>query len=185
LCDKITYRFAPNVKQNMRILLILTIFLAFASAAFAQQTIKVGMTAPDFVVESTNGEVFDLQELKGKVVVITFWSTTCEICKTEIPNLNALTADYKDVVFLGMTTDQGDRLAQFLNKKPFKFNIIQNSFGIFLKYADTDKAGNLRMGFPANFIINQTGEIVLKSDGFDQISNIRTKISSLLAKTTK
>jgi peroxiredoxin len=169
----------------MKILLILTIFSAFAFTAFAQQTIKVGMTAPDFVVESTTGEVFDLQELKGKIVVITFWSTTCEICKTEIPNLNALTAEYKDVVFLGMTTDQGERLNKFLTKEPFKFNIIQNSFGIFLKYADTDKDGNLRMGFPANFIINQTGEIALKSDGFDQTNKLRAKISSLLAKTTK
>lgn len=169
----------------MRVLLTFAIIFAFVFTAFAQQTIKVGMTAPDFVVESTNGEVFDLQELKGKVVVITFWSTTCEICKTEIPNLNALTTEYKDVVFLGMTTDQGERLTKFLDKKPFKFNIIQNSFGIFLKYADSDKAGNLKMGFPANFIINQAGEIVLKSDGFDQTDKIRTKIKSLLAKTTK
>jgi peroxiredoxin len=169
----------------MRILSILTICLAFTFSAFAQQTIKEGMIAPDFVVESTNGEIFDLQKLKGKVVVITFWSTTCEICKTEIPNLNALTNEYKDVVFLGMTAEQGNRLMQFLNKKPFNFNIIQNSFGIFLKYADIDKSGNLRMGFPANFIINQSGEIVLKSDGFDQIGKIRTKIGSLLAKTTK
>jgi peroxiredoxin len=168
----------------MRILLILTIFFAFVFTAFAQQTIKEGMTAPDFVVESTGGEVFDLQELKGKVVVITFWSTTCEICKAEIPNLNALTTEYKDVVFLGMTTDQGERLTKFLDKKPFKFNIIQNSFGIFLKYADTDKAGNLKMAFPAHFIINQKGEIALKSDGFDQTDKIRTKIKSLSAKTT-
>ncbi len=169
----------------MKVLLIFAIIFAFVFTAFAQQTIKFGMAAPDFVVESTNGEVFDLQELKGKVVVITFWSTTCEICKTEIPNLNALTTEYKDVVFLGMTTDQGERLTKFLDKKPFKFNIIQNSFGIFLKYADSDKAGNLKMGFPANFIINQAGEIVLKSDGFDQTDKIRTKIKALLAKTTK
>lgn len=169
----------------MKILWILTICAAFAVSAFAQQTIKVGMTAPDFVVESTNGEVFDLQELKGKVVVITFWSTTCEICKAEIPHLNALTAEYKDVVFLGMTNDQGERLNKFLNKNQFKFNIIQNSFGILMKYADSDKGGNLRMNFPAHFVISQTGEIVFKSDGFDQTNKIRTKINSLLANATK
>jgi peroxiredoxin len=166
----------------MRILLILTIFLTFAFTAFAQQTIKVGMTAPDFVVESTNGVVFDLQELKGKVVVITFWSTTCEICISEIPNLNVLTNDYKDVVFLGMTTNHGDRLTDFLQKKPFKFNIISNSMGVLLKYADIDKAGYMKVAYPAHFIINQAGEIVLKSDGFDQTDKIRTKIKSLLAK---
>ena len=156
--------------------------MAFATATFAQQIIKVGSTAPDFVVESTNGEVFDLQELKGKVIVITFWSTTCEICKAEIPKLNTLTVDYKDVVYLAMTTDQGERLSNFLSKKPFKFNIIQNSFGIFMKYADTDKNGNLAFSFPAHFVINQKGEIVLKSSGFDQTDKIRTEIKSLLSK---
>jgi peroxiredoxin len=164
----------------MRILLTLSIFLTFAFTASAQQTIKAGMTAPDFVVESNRGEVFDLQEMKGKVVVITFWSTSCEICKAEIPNLNALTDEYKDVVFLAMTMNMGDRLELFLKKKPFKFNIIPNSFGILMKYADTDKAGNLNMAYPAHFVINQTGEIVLKSDGFDQTGKIRTKIKSLL-----
>ncbi len=166
----------------MRILLILTVFLTFAFSAFAQQIIKVGSTAPDFVVESVNGEVFDLQELKGKVVVITFWSTTCEICKAEIPKLNTLTVDYKDVVFLGMTTDQGEKLNNFLTKKPFKFNIIQNSFSVFMKYSDTDKNGDLALAFPAHFIINQKGEIVLKSSGFDQTDKIRTEIKSLLSK---
>jgi peroxiredoxin len=169
----------------MRILLILTIFLTFAFTAFAQQTIKVGMTAPDFVVESNHGDVFDLQELKGKVVVITFWSTSCEICKAEIPNLNALTAEYKDVVFLAMTMNMGERLEDFLKKKPFKFNIIPNSFGILMKYADTDKGGNMKMAYPAHFIISQTGEIVLKSDGFDQTDKIRSKINSLIVKSTK
>jgi peroxiredoxin len=169
----------------MRILLILTIFLAFTYSAFAQQTIKVGSTAPDFVVESIKGEVFDLQELKGKIIVITFWSTTCEICKAEIPKLNALTVDYKDVVFLAMTTEQGERLNSFLSKKPFNFKIIQNSFGIFMKYADTDRNGNLVFAFPAHFVINQTGEIVLKSSGFDQTDKIRTEIKSLSAKSLK
>jgi hypothetical protein len=79
--------------------------------------------------------------------------------------------------------DNPSKIENFLKSKPFNFNIIPNSFGVLLKYADKDRAGNINMGFPAHFLLNQDGEIVLKTNGFDKAELLNSQINRLL--TTK
>lgn len=165
----------------MRLIFSSFFILLMAFAAFGE-TLNIGSPAPSFSVESREGETFDLAEMKGKVVVITFWSTRCQICVEEIPKLNAMQKAYegREVVFLGMTNENETRLLPFLQKNPFNFNIIPGSFGVLLKYADTDKKGNLNMGYPAHFLIDQNGEIVLKAIGFDRSGRLSDEIGRLL-----
>ncbi|MEP6705845.1 MAG: TlpA disulfide reductase family protein, partial [Acidobacteriota bacterium] len=87
--------------------LILCVILLATSAAFSQQALKLGEIAPEFSGQAMDGKIYDLDQLHGKVVVLTFWSTRCEICHSEIPNLNRVADRYrdKDVVFLAVTMD--------------------------------------------------------------------------------
>ena len=50
-----------------------------------------------------------------------------------------------------------------------------------LKYAQKDGDGNISMGFPSHFVINQKGEIELKTNGFDKSSAIESQIKRLLS----
>lgn len=138
--------------------------------------------AQNFTSNSLKGESFELDNLKGKVVLVTFWSTQCPICVTEIPNLNKLAANYKGkkVVFLGLATQNEQVLEKFLRKNPFNFHILPNAFGVILKFADRDKQGRLSMGFPSHYLINQKGEIEFKTSGFDKTDILNKSINSLL-----
>lgn len=138
--------------------------------------------AENFAAVTLNGQNIELGALKGKVVLITFWTTRCPICAAEIPKLNQLTASYKgkDVVFLGLTTDNESTVKEYLKKKPFNFNLVPNSFGILLKYADKDGDGNIKMGYPGHFLINQNGEIVLKTNGYNKTETLDREINRLL-----
>ena len=73
--------------------------------------------------------------------------------------LNQIAKSYqgKDVVFLGLTTDNPTRVESFLKMKPFNFEIMPSSFGVLLKYADRERSGNIAMGYPAYFLVNQDG----------------------------
>ena len=166
----------------MRIFGFLFLVLAFSFAAFGQNS-KVKPKAETFTATAINGESFDTAELKGKVVLIAFWSTRCPICAAEIPKLNQLSADYKnrDVVFLGLTAENEGKVKSHLKKKPFDFNIIPNSFDMILKYADKDRDGNVTMGYPAYYLINQKGEIELKTNGYDKTPILDKQINRLLA----
>ncbi|MBS1798110.1 MAG: TlpA family protein disulfide reductase [Acidobacteria bacterium] len=129
-----------------------------------------------------SGETVDLDSLKGKVVLVTFWSTRCPICESEIPKLNKMAAAYrgKDVVFLAPTMDNPTRIESFLRTNPFDFEILPNSFGILLKYADPDNTGTVNLGFPAYFLVNQKGEVEMKASGWDKIDKLDSLIKNLL-----
>ena len=166
--------------MRLTIALFLTALLTFS--AFAQSKQKIKPLAPVFSVTSLDNETFSLAEIKGKVVLLTFWSTRCPICAAEIPKLNQLAANYqgKDVVFLGLSAENESKVKAHIKKKPFDFNIVPNSFDIILKYADKDKDGNVAMGYPAYYLINQKGEIELKTNGWDKTEAINEKINQLL-----
>lgn len=162
-----------------RIFFCLAVILTFSILSFGQKSKPI---AEDFTAVSMNGQTINLESLRGKIVVLTFWSTRCGICASEIPKLNGLVNNYrgKNVVFLGLTMDNPAKVEKFLKFKPFYFNILPNSFGVVLKYADNNGAGNINMAFPAHFLVNQDGEIELKTNGFDKTDVLNSRISHLL-----
>lgn len=165
----------------MKNLTAIFLILLVSAVVFGQQS-KSRPRAETFSAASLDGTVFDLSEMRGKVVLLTFWSTKCPICSSEIPKLNRLAQSYQDknVVFLGLTMENPGRVQSYLKKTTFDFNIIPNSFGVVLKYADKDGDGNVSMGFPAHFLINQKGEIELKTNGFDKTDVLNLQIAQLL-----
>jgi peroxiredoxin len=165
----------------MRIFTGLILVLILSIGCFGQQRGRKP-TAENFIGTSLEGQTVELAALKGKVVLVTFWSTRCPICESEAPKLNELAARYKnrDVVFLGLTTDNDKKVASYIKKKPFNFNLLPNSFGTLLKYADKDGDGNVTMGYPAYYLINQKGEIELKTNGYDKKEKLVSEINRLL-----
>ena len=162
---------------------ILIALLLTVSSISGQQILKPGETAPQFSGQSLDGTIYDLDQLHGKVVVLTFWSTRCAICHSEIPNLNRVAERYKgkDVVFLAVTMDNEAKVHPYIKRNPFNFHILPNSFGVMLKYADKDRSGNINMGFPAHFLISRKGTIALRTDGWDKAANLDSQISRLLS----
>ncbi len=76
--------------------------------------------APDFTLNTFDGQQIKLSDLRGKVVVINFWASWCVPCRDEAPFLQSTYLQYKDkgVVFLGIDwvdpePDARDYLKQF------------------------------------------------------------------------
>ena len=154
--------------------------LLLSFCVFGQYNNK--QVAEDFSATDLNGQSYSLNDFRGKIVLLSFWSTRCPICQSEIPKLNRLTEKYngKDVVFIGLTNDDQTKINAFVKKNPFNFRLTPNSFGVLLKYADKDREGNINMGYPAHFLINQKGEIELRTSGFDKTEKLDSEINRLL-----
>ncbi len=158
--------------------------LLVASVAFSQTGLKVGSPAPAFTGTGMDGSAIDLTELRGRVVVMTFWSTRCAICHHELPKLNSITTrfDPAKVVFLALSMENEEKISGFLRKNPFRFQVVPNSFGVVLQYADRDRLGNLDMGFPSFFVIDQQGTLRHRSSGYDRTGDIEAAIGKLVVK---
>ncbi|MCE7994091.1 MAG: TlpA family protein disulfide reductase [Roseivirga sp.] len=112
-----------------------------------------GREAPVFERTDLAGNLINLAELKGKVVVLSFWFVDCRSCKNEIPELNRLKQGYKseEVVFLAPSRNISQDMTEFLKKQPFHFNILPDSRSLSRRYGV--------MVYPMYFVIDQNGVV--------------------------
>jgi thiol-disulfide isomerase/thioredoxin len=80
----------------------------------AQAALKVGKPAPPAVLTTLDGRHLSTVDLKGNVVVLTFWATWCVPCREELPLLSAYAREHaaQGLVVLGFSLDDADSLAQ-------------------------------------------------------------------------
>jgi len=69
---------------------------------------SVNQVSPDFTLSSSTKQNIRLAELRGQVVMINFWATWCNPCRVEMPHLQKIYAQYKDIGFtvLGVNIDK-------------------------------------------------------------------------------
>ncbi len=67
-----------------------------------------GAVAPDFAQQTPAGEIMNLSDLRGKIVLVDFWASWCGPCRRENPNVKKVYEKYKDKGFdiLGVSLDR-------------------------------------------------------------------------------
>ncbi len=67
----------------------------------------VAAPAPDFELDTVDGEAIRLSDLRGKVVAVNFWATWCSPCRLEMPDLQARADAFGDrLAVLGVNFDE-------------------------------------------------------------------------------
>ena len=167
----------------MRLPKIVLFIALLITPTFTQNLLRVGDMSPQFAAPGLNDTFFDLSAMRNSVVLVTFWSTKCEICRHEIPQLNQFKKRFegRGVVFLAVTMESESRVEPFLRSNRFDFSIIPDGFGIVLQYADRDKKGQLDMGFPSYYLIDRNGRVAYRSSGWDKVPMMESRIDELLA----
>lgn len=140
---------------------------------------REGFFAPDFMLEMLDGGTITLSELRGKIVVINFWTTWCPPCRAETPALETSYETYKesDVVILGLNLTDQDSLKDV--------EAFVQEFGLTYPIL-LDRDGSVGLiyqlnGLPTTLFINREGIIrTVVVGGPMSETFIRSKIETLL-----
>jgi len=129
--------------------------------------LKAGDTAPHFDIVTMSGRKLSSKEIKGKVIVLHFWATSCGPCIGQMPfHIKALAKypnDKVEILFVSLDEDL-DECKATVDKFKMPFNNVHDARGW---------GGELARAFgvnsmPFDIIIDENGKVV--SNSIDDIS---------------
>tara|TARA_B100000575_G_C22977088_1_gene563866 strand:- start:137 stop:622 length:486 start_codon:yes stop_codon:yes gene_type:complete len=81
--------------------------VVFLGIQWLQPKPQIPEIAPDFTVQTLEGDAITLSELRGSPVVINFWATWCGPCRQEVPAFSAFAKAHPEIPVLGLSVDDG------------------------------------------------------------------------------
>jgi cytochrome c biogenesis protein CcmG/thiol:disulfide interchange protein DsbE len=132
--------------------------------------------APEFSLETLDGGVLRLSDLRGKAVMVDFWSSWCPPCRQEAPALAQVYGEYADrgVQFVGIALwDKRDHVASHVERFGLTYpngldakGLTAIEYGVF--------------GLPEKFFIDSQGYLARKFVGPMEADKLRAALDGLL-----
>jgi len=132
----------------------------------------LGQQRPEFAALDIDGEMRNIKEWDGKLILLNFWATWCPPCKREIPDFIALQKKYGDQGFqiIGIAIDDEDAVRAYMKKVGMNYpSLVVQDEGVML----AKRYGNGIGALPYSVLINRDGEISYTIKG--ELSKIRAK----------
>ncbi|WP_100334032.1 peroxiredoxin family protein [Bacillus alkalisoli] len=172
------------MKRNIIVIIFLTVLVGWGlmdlsnknqteppitSSAEEDGNIEIGLEqgklAPDFELETLDGETIKLSDFRGQKVILNLWATWCPPCRAEMPHMQDLYEDRKDegftIIAVNLTT--AERNTEDI--RPF----IEDEFKLtFPTPLDVDgRVGEMYQAYsiPTSYIIDTQGRIQRKIIG--------------------
>lgn len=126
-------------------------------------------------VPTTDGGHFDLSEQRGQWVLVNIWTTDCEPCLAQMPELSALDAMREHISVLGIVRQEvrEGQLRDFLQQQPLVFPIAAVPPQTELPGFDAGDA------LPTTFLIQPDGILGRRYDGPVTATRIEKDIAEL------
>jgi len=125
--------------------------------AFGVQQPRVIKSAPNFTLTDLDGARKSLSDMRGKVVLLTFWATWCAPCRHEMSQIEALWEQYRNHGFtvLAVNVDRGNisGIRDFIRQRNLSFpsvldpdGTVRNTYGV--------------RALPTTYLIGRDGKII-------------------------
>jgi peroxiredoxin len=134
------------------------VLLAFLALQFNKS-----MFAPEATFVTLSGKTIHMADLKGKVVLVNFWATTCSTCVKEMPDLvntyNAYKGKDFEMIAVAMDYDPPAQVLNFATHKALPFPVMHDGYG------DVAKAFHHKGITPTTYIYDKSGLRILYKVG--------------------
>lgn len=149
------------------ILFIIAIIIAGGGGFALQKNINkkpeiinpaIGNHRPEFAAPDLNGDLRNIKEWDGELIMLNFWATWCPPCKKEIPIFIELQKTYahQGVQIIGIAIDNPESTKEFADNIGINYpTLLAEADGVIL----AKHFGNGYGILPYTVIINRKGEI--------------------------
>ncbi|MFW7341062.1 TlpA disulfide reductase family protein [Pollutimonas sp. H1-120] len=150
----------------------IVVVLALAGAGIWQFS-GSAKTAPDVTFTSLTGQKITMQDLRGKVVLVKFWATSCVTCIAQMPdtikNYNELSPKGFETIAVAMQYDPANYVKNYADTRKLPFTVAIDAQGEIAK-----AFGDVQLT-PTAFLIDKEGHIVKRYLGnYDKASFLST-----------
>ena len=136
----------------------------------------------ELLAPTLDGEPFDLRDLRGKIVLLDFWTTSCASCIAAMPAINDIYLEYRDKGFEVVSVNFDSQ------KNPKLLSRINNENGLTWVTLAADELWeelNDRFGFgnqvPQYMLLDRDGLLVADTKAIDYGQNLRSLLEEMLA----
>ena len=162
-----------TLRNIVPIVLLALLGIAFAIAFNARER------APAAEFTSLTGDKLSLAGLKGKVVLVNFWATSCAGCVAEMPKLVATYNKYRgrgfETIAVAMSYDPPNYVVAYSQKNALPFTVSLDPTGVL---AQSFKDVQLT---PTSFLIDKQGRIIQRVVGEPDFARLHALIEKELA----
>jgi thiol-disulfide isomerase/thioredoxin len=132
---------------------------------------RPGEPAPDFALESQDGERVTLSQFRGRPVFLNFWATWCTFCKEEMPDMQRVQDEFGDeLVVIGVNAGDGVEAGeQFARSVDISYLRLYDR--------DLDVTDGYRvLAMPTSYFIAPDGMVSSVNFGFMVYEQMREKV---------
>ena len=137
---------------------VLTSVVIAALAVGGYAVLNKRDVAPPVTFLSIKGDKISPDDLRGKVVMVNFWATSCTTCVGEMPKMvdtyNKFKGQGLEFVAVAMSYDRPDYVVNYTETRHLPFKVALDSDGSAAK-----AYGNVNMT-PTTFVIGKDGKIL-------------------------
>jgi len=155
------------------------VLLALAGAGFT--TLNHQAAAPASTFTRLDGQPVTLQSLRGKVVMVNFWATSCTTCVGEMPRMvdtyNKFKSQGMEFVAVAMSYDRPDYVVNYTQTRKLPFTVAYDATGALAK-----AWGDVNMT-PTTFVIGKDGAILKRYVGEPDFAALHALLQGALAKS--
>jgi thiol-disulfide isomerase/thioredoxin len=172
---------APDdVRRTRRLIALLGGSAALLAAGFAVMPwfVTRPRPAPDVQLTLLDGSQPRVAEMRGRVVLMSFWSTTCAPCMEEMPTLIEFHRRNAPrglmTIAVAMKHDRPDMVLGMSQRRQFPFDVALDVQG------ETAKAFFNTAVTPTKYLIDPQGQVVRTHVGRTDFADLQARIDGLL-----
>ncbi len=162
-----------TIIQTMTLLAVLGVVLFAALSLFKKET------APSVSFRTLTGDQIAMESLRGKVVMVNFWATSCATCVQEMPEMVDTYKKYSDqgleFIAVAMSYDPPNYVLNFSESRQLPFKVALDIDGQAAK-----SFGDVKLT-PTTFVIGKDGTILKRYVGIPEFAAMHQLLEKALA----